>query len=230
VGQLVTIKRAPLYTFQVDGKVKEVRTWDEKVGTIVEKSKTKLNPNDIVSPGLNAKVASGALIKITRINYAQVTETKSIPFETIYQGSTALALGQSKSSVSGIIGSKKITYKITYKDGNEVSRVIISSSIIQQKRDATILRGAVTGVCKWGKYYETNSGPYTTAFHYPGYRGRYILVTNLTNGKSVKVKVVDVGPTNGLLDLSTTAINQIGGMTEIYNTGYMSSVMVQIID
>jgi uncharacterized protein YabE (DUF348 family) len=228
-GQQVLIKRAPVYKVLVDGKTKEVRDWEGDVGAIIEKSATKLNPNDIVSPKIGEKVSSGSTIVITRINYADVSNTESIPFTTVYEGSTSIAFGTIKSMVSGITGSKKNTYRVTYKDGQEVSRRLISSTVTQQKRDAKIIRGAVTGVCKWGPYYETNYGPYTTAFHYPGYKGRYILVTNLANGKSVKVKVVDLGPTNGLLDLSTTAMREIGGPRVTF-FGKIDKVSVQLLD
>lgn len=229
-GEMIAIRRAPLYKVLVDGKVKEVRAWERDVKTIIEKSATKLNPNDIVVPDVAESISDGSVVKITRINYADISQTESIPFNTVYEGSTSLAFGKIRSIVSGVVGSKKNTYRVTYKDGEEISRTLISSTATQAKRDAKILRGALTGKCKWGKYYETNYGPYTTAFHYPGYKGRNILVTNLANGKSVKVKVVDLGPTNGLLDLSTTAIESIGGMNQIINGPGYFNVMVQLLD
>jgi uncharacterized protein YabE (DUF348 family) len=229
VGQLVTIKRAPVYTVSVDGKKKEVRSWDDSVKKIIELSNTKINPNDIIRPGLKESVASGDTIKITRINYAKVSETKTIPFETIYQGTTLLAFGQTKAAVSGVSGIKKITYNVTYKNGEEVSRKIIATKITKYSRNAKILTGVKTGQCNWGPYYETNYGPYTTSFHYPGYVGRYILVTNMANGKSVKVKIVDVGPVGALLDLSTTAMRQIGGSMATFH-GHIDNVMVQLLD
>lgn len=227
VGQLVNVKRAPVYTILVDGKKKEVRTWETKVGTIVEKSATKVNPNDIVKPSLKSSVTTGATIKITRINYADVSETKSIDYNTVYQGSTSLALGQEKVSVTGITGSKKVTYRVTYKNGEEVSRVLTGVKITKAKRDAKILRGAVTGKSQWGPYYENHNGPYTTSFHYGGYVGRYILITNLANGKTVKVQIVDKGPDNALLDLSTTAFESLGGSI---SHGHIDNVMIQLID
>jgi uncharacterized protein YabE (DUF348 family) len=143
VGQLVTIKRAPLYTVQVDGKVKEVRTWDEEVKTIVEKSETKLNPNDIVSPGLNVKVASGAVIKITRINYAKVKENKTINFSTTYRYDYFLASGNQSTIKAGVDGKKELLYNVTYKNGDEVSRVLLSSKVLRNPITAIIKKGVM---------------------------------------------------------------------------------------
>lgn len=227
VGRKIVIERAPVYYVLVDGKKKEVRAWESEVGAIVALSQTKINPNDIVSPKKGKLVSSGQIIKITRVNYANVAETRSISFTTVYKGSTSLALGQTKTAQTGITGQKKLTYRITYKNGEEVSRAVLTTKIVRAKRDALIYRGAITGKSQWGPYYETNYGPYTTSFHFPGYVGRYILVTNLATGKSVKVKVVDVGPDRALLDLSTTAFRQIGGST---SHGHIDSIMIQLID
>jgi uncharacterized protein YabE (DUF348 family) len=228
VGRLVKIKRAPVFYVKVDRKVKEIRSWDRSVGEIIKKSGTKINPNDIVSPPIDVTLANGANIIITRINYADITKKESIPYTTSYRGTTTIGLGETKVAVRGVIGTKKLVYRVTYKDGEEVSRALKSSTVLKSKIDAIILRGAVTGICKWGPYYENNFGPYTTSFHYPGYVGRYALVTNLANGKSVRVKIVDVGPTNGLLDLSTTAMREIGGSLATFY-GSIPNVMVQLL-
>ncbi|MDD3678863.1 MAG: G5 domain-containing protein [Patescibacteria group bacterium] len=231
-GRLISIERAPVYYINVDRKKIEIRDWDGEVGNIIKKAGVALNPNDIVHPNKDAKLTNGAEINITRINYAEIVEKKSISYQTTYQGSTSIPLGQERVRISGVTGEKKLTYRVTYKDGKEVSRILIGDAVTRPKRDAIILRGSVTGKCKWGQIYEKRDGPYTTAFHYAlsnrSYIGRYILVTNLSNRKNVKVRVVDAGPTNGLLDLSTTAIKEIGGLNSIYVSGYFN-VSVQLL-
>lgn len=232
-GQMITIKRAPHFTVKVDGKEKEIRSWDNNVQTIIEKSGTKLNPNDIVMPALDNMLPNGTSVVIIRVEYVFTTKTEIIPFNAAYQGSTSLALGQSQVLVAGFTGSRNVTYKITYKDGEEVGRKVITSTTTKQKQDAKILRGAITGKCNWGPYYENHFGPYTTAFHmvyeHPEYKGRYILVTNMANGKSVKVKVVDAGPDNALLDLSTTAMREIGG-AYVTVDGHIDNIMIELIE
>lgn len=226
IGQMVIIQRAPVYKIAVDRKIKEVRTWDRNVQMIIERSATKLNPNDIIVPGVKESVSNGSTISITRINYADISKTESIPFQTVYQGSTSLAFGTIKAIISGITGSKKDTYRITYKDGDEVSRSLMASKITQAKRDAKILRGAVIGKASY-----VNAGVYpamSTAFR--GYKGRYLFVTNLNNGKSVKVKVVDFGPrveTGKIIDLSQDAFEALGVS---HSQGIIQRVMVELLD
>lgn len=225
VGNMVRIRRAPVYYVLVDGRKKEVRSWEREVGVIIEKSATKLNPNDIVSPKVGELVSKNSEIIITRINYADVSETESIPFDTVYEGSTSLALGKIKEIISGVTGSRKNTYRVTYKDGEEISRRLMSSVTLQQKRDAKIIRGAEIGRANFG-YYKGM----VTSFHSAksSMVGRYLLVTNLSNGKSVKVRIIGSGPFNGpLMDMGTEPFQAIGGNLR---DGYIPKVMVQLLD
>lgn len=225
VGQLVRITRAPVIKIKVDRKTKEVRTWGLDVKSAIEKAGVKVNPNDKVKPGLKEYINDGDVIIVTRINYADVTENQAIDFNTIYKGSTSIALGQTSTSQSGVTGQKKNTYRITYKDGEEVSRVLISSKVTKSKRDKIILRGAETGATNFG-WYEG----YVTSFYRAtsSMVGKHLLVTNLDNGKSVTVEIIGNGPFTGqLMDMGYKAFQAIGGSTM---QGRLYNVMVQLID
>lgn len=226
IGEVIRIKRAPHFFVKVDGKNKEVRSWDNSVKTIIEKSNTKLNPNDIVSFGLDMKLSNGETVVITRIEHDYVTVTESIKYNTIFQGSTSIPLGQVREILKGTNGVKMVTYKVTYRDGQEIGRIIISSKIVQPKQDAKILRGAIIGRASY-----VNNGVYpnmSTAFR--GFRNKKLNITNLSNGRSVVVKVVDYGPdvsTGRILDLSQDAFVALGGRTFL---GLLDNLMVQVID
>lgn len=224
-GRLIEIKRAPVYYIIVDRKLIEVRDWDGEVGEIIKKGNVSLNPNDIVSHNLSSKLTNGAEINIARINYAEVSSTESIDFDTVYRTSTALPLGQTRAEISGAKGEKKLTYKITYKDGKEVSRILVGSSITKQKRDAVILRGAEKGRSNWGNY----KGLVTS--YYRATRsmvGKHLLVTNLDNGKSVRVRIIGNGPFTGeLMDMGIEAFEIIGGTRSM---GRLNNVMIQMVD
>lgn len=229
VGQKIIVKKAPLYFVQVDGKNIEVRNWDSKVSSLVEKTGISLGAKDQILPELESLVTPGATIIITRINEADVDTYEDVPFETVQKADSSIPFGSKKVTQAGMNGRLKKTYRIKYKNGVEVSRKLIASSSVTPVVSRVIASGSIVGKAKWGPYYESNYGPYTTAFHYAGYQGKYILVTNVLNGKSVKVKIVDKGPTNGLLDLSTTALKEIGAMSSVNLTGF-ANVSVQLVD
>jgi uncharacterized protein YabE (DUF348 family) len=227
-GLEIRIDRAPTFNIYVDGTVKVVRSWDPLVSKILETSKVPVNRFDIISRGKNELLSPGEDIFITRVNVETVSETESIDFNTVHKGSTSISFGRSVITQTGAAGQKSNKFKITYKNGIMVSKVLLGSTVTKTPRSKIITGGIVVGKSNWGPYYENHNGPYTTAFYRKGYRGRYILITNLANGRQVKVQIVDYGPINGpLMDLSTTAFEALGGST--YH-GHIDSVSVQLVE
>lgn len=228
-GQKIVLQRAPQYFIEVDGRTIEIRGWDNSVSSIIQKSEIALGAKDLISPALDKTLVPGTAVVITRINEADIDILEGIAFETIQKADPSIPFGTKNITQAGVNGQIRKTYRIRYRNGVEVSRALISRETIASAVSKVVVSGSISGKAKWGAYYESNYGPYTTAFHYSGYTGKYLLVTNVANGKSVRVKIVDLGPTNGLLDLSTTALEEIGAMGSVNFVGY-ATVMVQLVD
>lgn len=221
-GQKIIIKRAPIYYVEVDGTVKQVRSWERSVSKIVAKTATPLGPKDQILPPADTDVTQGATIRITRINEADIDIFEDINFSAIEKSSTVVAFGQKKVIEPGKKGQRKKTYRVIYHNGIEVSRRLLSSVIVSAKEDKVTLFGIVTGRANFGYY----SGMVTS--FYKGMTGRYLLVTNLANGKQVKVKIIGSGPFNGpILDMGTEPFQAIGGKI---SDGFIPSVSVQLLD
>jgi uncharacterized protein YabE (DUF348 family) len=227
VGVMVKIDRAPVYYVAIDDKSVEVRSWNPQVLNILTLSKQSINPQDEVSPSKDTNLVPGDTIVVTRINEVDIPVTSEIAYKTQNTTSSAVAFGQSKVTQSGTNGQISKVYHVVYKNGVEVSRWLKSSSVTRPVQHKIVFRGSMSGKSNWGPYYEDNKGPYTTSFHYPGYVGRYLLITNNATKKQVKVKIVDIGPDAALLDLSTTAFEEIGG--SVFH-GHIDSVTVSLID
>jgi uncharacterized protein YabE (DUF348 family) len=224
VGQKIVIKRAPTYFVEVDGKNIEVRSWEQNVGKIIEKSGVSLGAKDQISPKKESSLSSGATIVITRINEADVDVIEDVAFETIQKADASIPFGTKKVTQAGANGKIKKTYRIRYKNGIEVNRYLLTRETITPVVNKVVSSGSITGQSNYGDIY---SGM-TTSFYKRGYGGRYLLVTNNSNGKSVRVKIVDFGPTNGpILDLGIEAFRAIGGSTF---HGHIDSVTVQLVD
>jgi hypothetical protein len=147
---------------------------------------------------------------------------ESIPFETVYQGDASVPFGQKKVTQEGINGVIKKTYHVVYKNGQEVSRWLIGSELITPKQNKIIALGIITGRANFGNY----SGMVTS--FYKGMTGRYLLVTNLANGRQVRVKIIGSGPFNGpIMDLGIEPFKAIGGNI---SSGFIPKVSVQLVD
>lgn len=129
VGQEITIKRAPVYTIAVDDHEVIVHSWKQQVSDILAEGKVSLNQNDTVSPSSDAVAPATGQIEVTRVNYADVDQTVTIPYQTSSQTSYDLYKGQSKVIQEGVNGSKTQTLHIVYHNGAEVSRDVTSESV-----------------------------------------------------------------------------------------------------
>ncbi len=221
-GQKIIIKRAPVFYIEVDGGIKDIRIWEPTVSNILTKSKVILAPKDELNYKNEETLTPGATIVITRVNEADIDTFESVAFETIYNGDSNVPFGQKKITQNGVNGKVKKTYRILYKNGVEVSRRLILKETVNLKQDKIIASGIITGRANFGYY----SGMVTS--FYKGMTGKYLLVTNLSNGKQVKVKIIGSGPFNGpLMDMGTEPFQIIGGSLR---DGYIPKVSVQLID
>lgn len=70
----------------------------------------------------------------------QSSKTGSIPFSTSYENDPTLPVGTTKVKQAGSNGCRSVTYKILYKDGQEVSRTLINSDTYNP-HNQVILKG-----------------------------------------------------------------------------------------
>lgn len=106
-----------------------------------------VNPQDIVNLDLNYVVNDGDLIQITRVNEANIEEVVAVKSNTI--NTTGLELFTTKVAQQGQDGQIKNTYRVTYQNGNEVSRELIGSEVISPATDTII----ETGTLQEGAYF-----------------------------------------------------------------------------
>jgi len=142
VGQKVMIARAPVYTIYVDDQTRVVRSWALTVGEMLAEKGITLGANDIVEPPKSALLAGISEITITRINFADIEETKAIDFESTTQTSFDLYKGQTKVTQVGVQGSKKQSVHIVYHNGVEISREVTSSEVTLSPQNQVTLVGA----------------------------------------------------------------------------------------
>jgi hypothetical protein len=224
IGQKIVIKRAPVYHVTADNLTTDVRIWDQTVSEIIKKSAIIVGPKDKISYNLEQKLTSGAEIIISRVKEADVEIFEDIPFGIVNRGDSSVAFGQQKITQAGANGQIKKIYRIYYENGVEVSRRLLSKVTTIAMQNKIISSGIITGQSNYGDIYHGM----TTSFYKNGYMGKYLLVTNLSNGKQVRVKIVDLGPINGpILDLGIEAFQLIGGSTF---HGHIDSVSVQLVD
>jgi resuscitation-promoting factor RpfB len=137
-GQEVIIDRAPVYTIYVDGETKVVRSWTTNVSDLLTEKGISLGVNDIIEPPKVSSLTGVTEVTITRINYANVDETVSIPYQTFNQDDYNIYEGNSSVLQAGINGSKKQSVHIVYENGVEVERAVTSSEVTQAAQNKIV--------------------------------------------------------------------------------------------
>lgn len=117
------------------------------VSDVLDELGIVVNPQDIVNLDLNYVVNDGDLIQITRVNEANIGEVVAVKSNTI--NTTGLELFTTKVAQQGQDGQVKNTYRVTYQNGNEVSRQLIGSEVISPATDTII----ETGTLQEGAYF-----------------------------------------------------------------------------
>lgn len=132
VGQKISVERAPHFYILVDDKEVVVRSWDQRVDSILKKSGVVLGPRDIISFPIESRVAPGESITITRINVVEEKKEKSVDFQTIEKPDYYLASGRKVIEVNGSFGLTNQIFKVTLKNGIEVNRVLLSEESVKK--------------------------------------------------------------------------------------------------
>ena len=140
------IKRSFGVTVIADGKSNDVQIASGTVKDAVARAGIKLGENDETDPALDSELTNGMEISVLRIEYKERTETVKVPFDTVTKRTPDLYVDQTKVSVKGVDGEKKVTYKDKYVNGDLDSSETVNEEVTKQMVTEVILKGRVKRV------------------------------------------------------------------------------------
>jgi hypothetical protein len=76
-----------------------------------------------------------------RITYKDVVEVAEIPFGTVETNDADSLVGNRTVITAGVVGSKKVTWTVTYSDGEESGRAVTSEVVVTQPSDEVVAVG-----------------------------------------------------------------------------------------
>lgn len=89
--------------------------------------------------------APGSILDITvgkdEISSYRVTVTEAIPYTTRYEGSSKLYIGDYEKKSDGVDGSVEYVYEVTLKDGEEVARELVSTTVLVPMQEKVVYEG-----------------------------------------------------------------------------------------
>ncbi len=217
-GSFVEIRRAEKITILVDEKKIENYTLAHNIANVLSENNIFLNPLDKIEPDRNGLVENNLEIKITRINVEEKVISEDIPFKTTIKMDNTLGWREKKVQQAGVNGMVNVTYKITYKNGKEISRIPEKKEIIENPTTEIDAQGTFVKTGRaasgQGSWYAFQGGLFAASRVIP--MGGYARVTNTANGKSIMVQINDYGPQGKgrIIDLDKVAFQKIASLGE----------------
>ena len=125
----------------VDGRKIEQTTTAATVGVLLQQLGITLGAQDSVSVPLDAALAAGQTLAVTRIVTKNLTLNEKIKMPVHSAKDASMAKGTVKVTTKGHAGSQRVTYQYVYQNGKLVSRT---------KLTVVVIRAAITQVQKVG--------------------------------------------------------------------------------
>lgn len=123
------------------GETRDVVTAETSVAKILAEQGIAVNSNYDVYPETYAKVVDGDTITVIAHDTHNVTVHEEIDYSTTEVENASLAAGERVVTQQGVKGIKEYVYSITYQDGIEVSKVLVSESTLSDPIDEIVEYG-----------------------------------------------------------------------------------------
>jgi uncharacterized protein YabE (DUF348 family) len=137
----VTIKRAVNVKVAVDNEEKDILSAEENIDTMLKAEGIVLGELDKLNLEKETKLTEGMKIDVVRVEIKELSETEAIAFNTVVKPNSSLSNTQRKVTQEGKEGQKKTTFSVTYENGQEVLRKILSEVVAKKPTEKIIVQG-----------------------------------------------------------------------------------------
>lgn len=215
-GTNIDIGRAVKIKIQADGKNIDAWSLQKTIGGALWENNITLGRLDKVSPDILFSPRADTPIIVTRINVEEKVVPEDINFKTITNSDNKLGWREKKITQEGVKGIREVKYRITYKNGKEISRIALEKNITKNPVTQIETQGTYMQLGRatkgQGTWYAWRGGLFAASRTLA--RGSYAKVTNTANGKSVIVQINDYGPQGKgrIIDLDKVAFAKIASL------------------
>jgi len=140
-GDIIVIKRAIPVFLTVDGREREIWTHASEAAGLLREQNIKLQEDDLIFPALNHPLKPGDEIVVVRVEKKYEVYQEKIPFRTIRVPNADLEGGVVRVRQEGIEGLQENIWELVKENGKEVSRTLLSSTIVSEPQDLVLEYG-----------------------------------------------------------------------------------------
>lgn len=190
------------------------------VGELLGAMHVRVAPTDEIRPDPAGPLRAGERVVVVRIR--RVVRTVRVPalFHTVYEYSPLLTPGTQRLLRRGTTGEVSRTVVLTYRNGRRVSRTVAGHRTLVRAVPEVVLEGPGTtaghgGAIGEASWYTMCTGM-TAASPWLPY-GTVVTITNLADGRSIRVVIDDHGPwgvQGRILDICEPAFQRIAPLAQ----------------
>lgn len=140
----IEIKKAVGVEVAVDGKDLKIETAESSISEMLEAEGITLGDDDKVEPQASTPITEGLNVLVTRIESKVVKETQDISYDTVVDSDDNLDKSVTKLIQEGEPGQKEVTFKVVYKNGQEVSKKVVGEKVLKEPKDKVMVKGTVS--------------------------------------------------------------------------------------
>ncbi len=137
----IHINRVQMVAVHEGAQLTMVGSYGGTVADVLASLDMTLSPSDVLSCALDTETYDGMSISITRVTYEDLEYDEIIPHGVKIYEDDSLEPDQELVLVEGVNGLTHVKAQVTYEDGVETGRAIVSQQVVTAPTDALILRG-----------------------------------------------------------------------------------------
>lgn len=149
-GTVINIKRAVPVEIVLAGNSRNLKTAQSSVKAFLAKENIELASTDRIIPKDSTKITPNMKITIIRVNNSIEAKNVEIPYAVEKVVDNNIEVGFTKYIQSGEKGIEKQLIKITFEDGKETKRELISTEKIKASRNQIVAVGGLKVVSRGG--------------------------------------------------------------------------------
>lgn len=125
----ITVRRAQNITVHYHGQTTQATTFGETAGELLHRLNLDVSGEDVVSHGLEEETYDGMELRIDRVETLRQTYSATIPHEVTRCSDARLPLGTEEVLTEGEDGELLCTAEVTYINGEEASRQVLTETV-----------------------------------------------------------------------------------------------------
>ena len=187
-GSTVEITRAVDMVVRADGVETKIQHIPAPAEEILAAANISLGEKDLVNMDLDQVVTGEEPIVVSRVTTKVATFTQPIDYQVERIPDSTLEKGISKQITQGRDGLEQLTVEVSYADGEEIERIELASTVLEEPVNQVIATGTLTQASRGGSSFNFSQALVVeaTAYTYTGNR--------TATGTNPKVGTIAVDP------------------------------------